>query len=249
MKALLYPALLMLALVAPASGQLTLTGTSYSQDFNGIGSGLPTGWGVYTGASSSSQGTAGAFSGSAVSWATTTGGFRNVASATGLTSLSDATAQSNSTDRALGIRQTAAFGDPGASFQLNFVSTGLNVTSLSVDLMMLSVQTYSTTWSLQWSADGIAWSTLDTWADTGTFGSTTKSFSEASLSGLSNLSNGYFRVAALTAATGTGSRDTIGIDNFSLTYTVVPEPSTYALLFGVCALGFVGYRRFRTAHA
>lgn len=31
--------------------------------------------------------------------------------------------------------------------------------------------------------------------------------------------------------------------------SAVPEPSTYAAIFGICALGYVGYRRYRAKHA
>jgi hypothetical protein len=238
--ALVYPA-------SPARAQVVLTGSSYSQDFNSIGTGLPDGWTIRTGADGDSQGTAQTFTTTAVSWANTSGAFKNLASAA-LGSGADATAQGTSTNRALGIRQTDSIGDPGASFQFNFNSTGLTVTQLSIDVQMLSVQTRSSVWSLQWSDDsGSTWATLGTWADPGTFGITAKTFTGPDVSGLSDLSSGLFRVATFTASTGSGSRDTIAIDNFTLSF--IPEPSIYAALLGLATLGIVVVRRRKALQA
>jgi trimeric autotransporter adhesin len=61
--------------------QISLTSSPYSQNFNGIGSGLPTGWTVRTGASATALGTAATLTTTATSWASTTGQFNNAASA------------------------------------------------------------------------------------------------------------------------------------------------------------------------
>lgn len=50
-----------------------------------------------------------------------------------------------------------------------------------------------------------------------------------------------------TFTTQGGGTDAASIDNVVL--TAVPEPSTYAAIFGVCALGFVAYRRHRRKKA
>ena len=39
----------------------------------------------------------------------------------------------------------------------------------------------------------------------------------------------------------------LGIDNLSVSFATVPEPSTYAALLGGLVLGFVALRRRRTA--
>lgn len=66
----------------PLWAQLTLPmGTSYTQNFDAIGSGLPTGWTVRTGAGASSRGTSSSLNTAAVSWANNTGEFRNSAAA------------------------------------------------------------------------------------------------------------------------------------------------------------------------
>jgi hypothetical protein len=61
---------------------------------------------------------------------------------------------------------------------------------------------------------------------------------------LDNSSNAYFRIVALSSSSGSGSRDTIAIDNFSI--TAVPEPHEYAL--GIAALlgGIILIRRHRS---
>jgi hypothetical protein len=52
----------------------------------------------------------------------------------------------------------------------------------------------------------------------------------------------FIRLAALSESTGTGSRDTIAIDNFGLSFTPVPEPEDYGLITAIALLGWVGWR-------
>src|SRR5436190_997061 len=54
-KGILLLALSFLGLAAQA--QVILTGTSYTQNFDGLGTGLPTGWTVYVDATNTSLGT------------------------------------------------------------------------------------------------------------------------------------------------------------------------------------------------
>jgi fibronectin-binding autotransporter adhesin len=204
-------------------GNDMITGQSsnYTQNFNTIASGMPVGWGVYTGASSSSLGTTEAFFNySRMDWTanTTVGQFVVVTASTGLTSTSSGTDQGASTDRALGLRQTSTFGDPGAAIGYTFSTQGADVSSISFDMMLLNTQNRSTTFSFQYGtgANPTEWTTLGTWADPGTFGSTALSFNSG-LSALSDQSNAVFRVVALNPATGTGNYDLVAIDNFSMT--------------------------------
>ncbi|HSY76665.1 MAG TPA: hypothetical protein VK890_07410, partial [Bacteroidia bacterium] len=53
------------AFALTANAQLALTGTTYSQNFDGIGAGLPAGWACYSAATSTSLGTAYSFTGGA----------------------------------------------------------------------------------------------------------------------------------------------------------------------------------------
>jgi autotransporter-associated beta strand protein len=201
----------------------------YTQNFNGLGSGLPAGWTTATGATASAGGTSLAFTTAAVSWADTGAAFKNYASATGLSGTSSPSAQSTSIDRALGVRPSGSFGDPGAAFRYAFSTTGQTIDSISIDMMLLDEQGRSTTWTLQYGSgtSPSSFTTLGTWADPGTWGTTTVTYSGTAVSGMSNLANGVFRVIALTPSAGSGSRDSIGIDNFQInTPTVTPAAAT-----------------------
>ena len=112
----------------PPSG-LQLTTSPYTQNFNNIATGLPQGISAKIGATATSLGTVdmpiyNAGTGglaNATAWNQTSAGLKNFASATGLTSASDATAQAASTNRALGIRQTGSIGI-SESFQLGITN-------------------------------------------------------------------------------------------------------------------------------
>ena len=189
----------------------------YSQDFNSIGTALPTGWTVRTNASANSIGTPNAFSTSELAWDNTSGAFKNFASATGLTSSSDTTAQDNATNRALGVRTTGGFGDPGAAFTYAFNTTGQTVSSISLDLMLLSSQPRTNVWSLQYGIGGspTSFTSLGTWTTPDTWGTTSTNFASSLFStNLNDLSNLVFRVVNLSASTGGGTQDSIAIDNF-----------------------------------
>lgn len=204
----------------PASAALQLTGTQYTQDFTGVGTGLPSDWSVRTGATASALGTSAAFNTTATDWTSTAGSFRNSAATTGLIATETAVNQAASPNRCIGLRQTGGVGDPGGAFCFNFSTLGVTLSSLSLDMHMLNVQTRSTTWSLQ-VATGAApasWTTLTTYTDPGVFGTTNFSFNAAQLSTLNNAAEVWFRVVALGASTNTGSRDTVGIDSFVLNY-------------------------------
>lgn len=225
------------SLAVAAQAQTVITADDYTQNFNSIGSGLPTGWTVRTGATASSLGSVATFSTTQAGVADTSGGFKNFTSAGGSTS-----------DRALGVRQTGSFGDGGAAFAFNFSTIDVEVTQLSIDLQMLSVQPRSTTWTIQYGigASPTSWVTLGTYSDPGTVGSTTRTYTTANFgTALDDVSSAWFRVVALSASTGSGNRDSFGIDNFSIqAVATVPEPSTYAMLFaGVGVMVWVVRRK------
>ncbi|MGY6561642.1 MAG: beta strand repeat-containing protein, partial [Luteibaculaceae bacterium] len=208
-------------------GQLTLPGTSpYTQNFNSIGSGLPTGWTVRTGATNSEIGNTATLTTTATNWNNTTGNFRNVASSNNLISSASATDQSNSTDRALGVRQTNGFGDPGAAFEFNIENTlGKINFSLSLKHQMLDVQPRSTTWTVQYSTNGgSVWTSLGTYTDPGVFGSTNATYSFGNAID-NNPNNILIRVVALAGSTGSGSRDTYAIDDFELSWSPLTPPT------------------------
>jgi hypothetical protein len=215
---------------------LVLNGTSYTQNFDGIGSGLPTGWSVNTGATISGTGSAAILTTGATSWASATGQFQNSASSDDLGSSATSGQQSASLDRALGIRQTGTFGDPGAAFELNIQNTtGYDDFSLSISLQMLGVQSRSTAWTIDYRiGDSGNFTPLATYSDPGIFGSTLFTANSSTLSSWNNQSQDvWFRVVALNPSTGSGSRDTFAIDDFSLTYSAiaaVPESAETGLI-------------------
>ena len=127
-----------------AQAQLTLTGTSYTQNFNSISPTLPTGWFVYKTATATSLGTDDGSAGSFGTGGTAYGsywdtlgcptdvfgsGFKNCASAnTPSMSTASCLTQQAATDRSLGVRQSSGTGthpgyDPGASFALELANT------------------------------------------------------------------------------------------------------------------------------
>ncbi|HVT73916.1 MAG TPA: ExeM/NucH family extracellular endonuclease [Lacunisphaera sp.] len=197
--------------------QVSLGSGTYVQTFDGLAGGLPAGWAAYTGASATALGTAATVNLAATSWANTTGQWQNSASATGLNSSDSATVQAASANRALAVRQAGSFGDPGASANFYFSTIGQQITSISFKAQMLSVQTRSTVWSLQYGlgATPATWTTLATYSDPGAFGSTNVVASGFGTA-LDNQPNVWLRVVALAGSSGSGSRDTFGIDDFTI---------------------------------
>ncbi|MDE3125696.1 MAG: hypothetical protein KGK14_09300, partial [Bacteroidota bacterium] len=105
-------------LIFTASEAQVFLGTSpFTQNFDTIGSGLPNGFTVRTGATNTALGTpVASFNTATTSWFSTSGRFGNYASATGLVPSTPASTQGTIANRALGVRQTGSFGDPGAAF-------------------------------------------------------------------------------------------------------------------------------------
>ncbi len=226
-----------LGLAASVRAQVSLSSGTYTQTFDAIGGGLPAGWSVYTGATAAALGTPAALTTAKTSWASTGGQWENAAASDNggapFTGGESATVQGNATDRALGIRQTGTFGDPGASANFNFSTSGLQVTAISFSAQMLSVQTRSTTWSLQYGIGAVpaAWTTIATYSDPAVFGQsvvTASGFGAA----LDNQSNVWLRIVALGGSSGSGTRDTFGIDDFTIVATtggpVLTPPSITA---------------------
>ena len=103
-----------LAMTGTAQVQATLFGSQYVQDFNSIGTGLPTGWTVNTGADVGGVGTAGAFATGVKQWSDTAGAFKNFASSNDptLTSSSTSTQQAGSGDRRWASARPGRSGTP-----------------------------------------------------------------------------------------------------------------------------------------
>ncbi len=172
--------------------------------------------------------------------------FRNIASYSGSSVGDSSTAQSSNMDRALGWRPNSASTRNGA-VTLHIANTlGLRDFSVAVTLFTANNvgdtdQSYSFEYRLGDIGDFI---TLGTYTTAAPFDPVELSASSIMLEALDNQSSAVFFRVRGTSTTGTSNLDTLGIDNFSLTYSVVPEPSTYAALFGAISLvGALIYRR------
>ena len=211
----------------PTSG-INLTTSPLILNFDNLGAGLPSGVSVVTGASAGSAGNAGTLTTSASSslWNRFTAGFKNYASATGLHMGSDSTDQVNSTNRALGVRQTSSTGyDPGAAFvfQINN-TTGKN--NLAMEFLLQSLDTSSprtTTWAVDY-AIGENPTTFTPVTATGTMTTGNKTFSNNTITvtlpaAVNNQSEKvWIRIVALTPSTGGGNRASTAIDDVKFTW-------------------------------
>lgn len=215
---------------APVGGTpINLGSTSpYTINFDNIESGLPTGVSVSTNATATSLGSAGAYTSSKASWTATGAGFKNLASATGLTQGASQTDQDNSTNRALGVRQTGTAdigGDPGASFIFLIENTtGKNNLQLDFKLQSLDASsTRTTTWTVDYGIGDNPVSFTDV-AATGTMttGGTTFSNNNISVSLPAALNNQsqkvWIRIIAKSGTTGGGTRATTAIDDVQFSW-------------------------------
>jgi hypothetical protein len=204
--------------------RLTLTGGVHRIGFDTLtASGLPDGVLVYTNAGPDSVGTMVTFDPAKKAWNDSAGAFKNVASTSGLASDSSSVEQGGSADRALGLRQSGAFGDPGAAIVVGVRNAvGFEDLTVSMDLLMLAVSSRSTVWTLDYRiGDSGAFTSLHVWDDPGEWGGTRIS---SCLPGTRNCRQPvYVRVVALDASTGSGSRDTVAVDNIEFACRRIPD--------------------------
>jgi hypothetical protein len=176
--------------------------------------------------SSISIGTDGSFSNSLASWNNTSSGFKNYASATGLFATSDATMQSSSANRALGVKQTSATGyDPGAAFVFEINNTS-GKTNLTLNFLLQSLDDgagRTTTWQVDYALgdNPYSFTPVTTSPATLTTGAVfqsvpvTVSFGSA----LDNQnSKVWIRIVSLTASDGSGSRASTAIDDVHISW-------------------------------
>lgn len=239
-KLLLFPALVCFSLSAMA--QVTLTGTSYTQNFNGIGGGLPTGWRLYAASTSTGLGDLKSLASSATTGIfrdtacgannVTSGGYKNYASANVCTEGTPCATQQAATDRALGVRQVSKTNatnpnlDSGAAFVLVLANTtGLTNFNMSFKLQSLDTSCPRTT---KWLVDyAIGTPTSFTAATTVPASLVTGNnlFSNTNVTvnfgtALDNKSsNVYIRIVTLEVSTGSGNRASTAIDDVNLTWT------------------------------
>ena len=237
-----------LALGAQAQSSISLTGTSYTQNFDGLGVALPTGWSVWTGATPTSLGTIRSLiiqAGlpSQISPDTTCtglvvgGGFKNYPSAdvinagvsfcvAGTTTLS-----ATYSDRALGVRQvgytnsTFPASDSGAAFALQLANTS-GISNMNLTFKLQSLDTSSsrtTTWTVDYGI-GATPSTFTALTTTGTMTTGGKTFSNNTITATlpaaaeNQTTPVWIRIAALKWSTGSGTRASTAIDDFSISY-------------------------------
>ncbi|MEP6465999.1 MAG: DUF5689 domain-containing protein [Parafilimonas sp.] len=205
---------------------IELTSSPVTINFDNISTGLPKGVLVKLSSSSTSIGIDGAFSGSQSSWSNTSSGFKNYASATGLSSSGTSTDQNASLNRALGVKETGSTGyDPGAAFIFEINNTS-GKANLSLNFLLQSLDDgvgRTTTWQVDYAIGdnpttfipvATSPSTLTT---DGTFKSApvTVNFGNA----LDNQnSKVWMRIVTLSATTGSGSRASTGIDDVNISW-------------------------------
>ena len=230
--------LLMLPLVSRAQATLDEAASSYTETFDGVSTGLPTGFSVYSGATSTSLGTLVGFTSAVTNANYATAGFRNNASADGYTSDTYTTAQSTATDRVLGLRQSGTTDyDPGAAFVFTIANT-TNITNLTATFKLQSLDVTSarqTTYTVDYAIGNspTVFTTVTPSSGSTTIGGSTFSNNIVTVAFGSALDykSGpvYIRIAALNATTGANNRPTTGLDDFTLGYTHTLAPIANAV--------------------
>jgi hypothetical protein len=228
-----------------AHAQVSLTGTSYTQNFDGIGSGLPTGWNVYSGASATFIGNITTVNTSTTEYPSVlrpdssclsgvvVGGFKNFPSADVSHAGDDyCGAPPAYTNRALGVRQVSPTNathpnlDSGAAFVLELANTSVdNNFNLAFNLQSLdSSSPRTTTWMVDY-AIGSPTSFTPATVLTGTFTTGGHTFANNACTvnfghALDNQSgNVYIRIVTLAYSSGSGNRASSAIDDVHLTWT------------------------------
>ena len=222
------------------SAQVVLGTSPYTQSFDAIGSGLPTGWTARTSTTASALGTSVALTTAQTPWSSTSGIFSNVAaSESPLTSASNAAAQNASTDRSFAVRQTGSFGDPGAGFALQLTNT-TGLTNFVMTFKLQEVDPSATagrtaTWLVDYGfgASPTSFTTIATtptpltttvgggWSSTGV----TVNFGSALDN---NATNVWIRIRNNAATSGSGNRPHTAIDDVSLSYNAAATPNLSA---------------------
>lgn len=224
--------------------QIALTTSPYLETFDGINTSLPVGFSIRTGSSATALGNSIAFTNAAAAWNNATGAFKNFASAIAGASATPAL-QTAATDRALGLRQTAAVGDPAGAFVFQLANTtGKSAFKLSFNLQSLDASSPRvSTWRVDYGF-GAAPTSFTAASTTGTLTTGGSSFTNNLinvdfLNALDNNANTvWIRIVAIGAATGAGSRPSTAIDNFNLSFTAGASALTPALATSSGSLPF-----------
>lgn len=242
------------ALVLGSTGQAQIAiTTSYAQNFDTIGTSLPTGWRVWTNSTSTSNGTAFTWNPAALAnnaGASATTFFRNLPGA----SQAWSAGLSSGTDRALAWRAgDAGSRDGSITFSLSNTS-GYNLTSLSFQLFTPNSTGTAGTFQLQYQiGTGGTFTQLASVSYTNNTAQnpltlTTITLTGAQLAALNNQSSQVTLRWDNLSSSGTAWQ-TLALDNFSYSAVAIPEPSTYPALLGVASLTGVLLRRRRLQRA
>jgi hypothetical protein len=219
------------AFAADGMAQVVIS-NNYNQDFSSLFTEqMPAGWTVRGSATATSLGSTTIVT-SAVPWNTGNTGFRHFASHEALPSSATSAEQAAEQDRVLGIRQSSSSTptlNPGASFNFHFSTIDTEIDSITLDLQAAANTGNNTIWTIQYGlgASPTSWVTLET-INSSTLSSvenTTYTYDSFGIA-LDDQSDVVFRMVALSS---NGLGRFVGIDNFSITTTPIPEPSTGAL--------------------
>ncbi len=217
-----------LLLAAPGGFAQAMLGTSpYTEHFNGLATGLPAGFTVYT-AASGTLGTVAPFAPARASWNEAGAGFKNFASATGQPATAAGPDQDTTANRALGVRQADAGGyDPGAAFVFEAANTaGKTDFVLSFRLQSLDVSALRTTsWQVDYALgpSPTAFIPVGTGHTTGGGAFTSEAVTVSFGRALDNAAGPvWIRIIALTASNRSGFRPATAVDDFSLGWSTPP---------------------------
>lgn len=226
------PILVLLVIATPVPAQVSLVGTTYSEDFNMfLGSELtvPAGWIV-----------------------SSSGIFTYKGTNAGTTATGGVYAFGSSPDYSLGALRTDTTGN--ITFNVNFSNdTGQTITAIQLiwdyeQYRYVNTSGFSVAGTGVLSGNSTIAANGLVGSNTGTNGVATTTAISITLSGLS-ISNGDTFGLIWTTTDGSGGDNNIAIDNFNLSVTAVPEPSTYAAILGGVALGGVMVLRRRKSAA
>ncbi|WP_086596052.1 T9SS-dependent choice-of-anchor J family protein [Hymenobacter crusticola] len=235
-----------------AWAQVTLATSPYVETFDGIGGGLPTGFTVRTAATATALGTTASLTTAKTAWNNTSGAFKNLASATGLTATSTTAEQDASTNRALGVRQTGTVGDPGAAFVFQVANTN-GRTDFKLTFLLQSLDPSSprtANWQVDYGTGDTpsTFTTVSTGNTTGGSAFTNKPITVDFGSQLDNVTGPvWIRIVTTSASTGSGNRPTSAIDDFTLAWST-PTGNTPALTVAPATLDF-GNQNINTTSA
>ena len=203
------------------STSITLSGSQYAETFDSVGTGLPNGWAVKTSTTATSAGTNVALTTAPTLWNVTSGRFNNYASG----DIGETGDQIATSDRALGIRQTGSFGDPGGAFVVRIANTS-NLNSFSLSFKLQSLDKTSpriSGWGVDYAVgDSTMYATVTTSPAILTTGNSTFSTQTITVNfgaALDNKNNNvWIRIRSLSGSTGSGNRPSTAIDDFILNY-------------------------------